>query len=593
MSLEDKKTEEVVNVGQYAQTGAFPRCTADKELENLIKARYNIIYAVTWEERRVIDSLEQICDLPDVNIAGVQVWDSARGLISSRGYPIAGGEGMTNPELVLDHIAKRAEESKGKVRSAKESRGPIYVLCDLFRYLEATGLVPEMERKLRSLATTLKRSSISVIITSPELQLPLALEKVVTVIDYPLPGPEQLEVMVQTAKKKLVERKRVSKESADATPTENIIRALLGLTLTEAEDAIAKTVIVTNKFDIPTMLDLKRQIIRKGQILDYVYSEDKLDDIGGLQGVKQWIKIRKKSFTDKAKVYGLPAPKGIFLLGVQGSGKSLSAKAIANELEIPLLKLDIGRVFGSLVGESESRMRHALKLAESIAPCVLLVDEIGKALSGSSGSNDGGTTRRVISTMLDWMQEKTSPVFLVACSNEIKDLDPALLRRGRFDELFFVDLPNDEERQIIFSIHLKKAPRARDPKNYDLAKLAASSTGFSGAEIEACILDAMNNAFADNREFNTKDILDAIKVCVPLSKVMKKELDELRECARDRMRRASDPLFSQPDPTDGDGSRFDMFVDAPAVPPPPVAPPPENQSAGEDILSLDIDWLSK
>lgn len=584
--------KEAVNVGQYQKTGGFPRCNADKELEYLIKARYNIIYAVTWEERRVIDSLEQICDLPDVNIAGVQVWDSARGLISSRGYPIAGGEGMTNPEIVLDHIAKRAEESKGKIRSAKDSRGPIYVLCDLFRYLETTGLVPEMERKLRSLATTLKRSSISVIITSPELQLPLALEKVVTVIDYPLPGPEQLEVMVATAKKKLVERKRVTKEDAEKTPTENIVRALLGLTLTEAEDAIAKTVIVTNRFDIPSMLDLKRQIIRKGQILDYVYAEDKLDDIGGLQGVKQWIKIRKKSFTDKAKEYGLPAPKGIFMLGVQGSGKSLSAKAIANELEIPLLKLDIGRVFGSLVGESESRMRHALKLAESIAPCVLLVDEIGKALSGSSGSNDGGTTRRVISTMLDWMQEKTSPVFLVACSNEIKDLDPALLRRGRFDELFFVDLPNDEERQVIFSIHLKKAPRSRDPQNYNLAQLAAATSGFSGAEIEACILDAMNNAFADNsREFTTKDILEAVKVCVPLSKVMKKELDELRECARDRMRRASDPLFTQPEGSDGDGSRFDLFSEPTPIPPPPVVAAPEKQSAGEDILNMDVDWL--
>lgn len=580
--------EKVLNVGQYQKTGGFPRCSADKELEYLIKAKYNLIYAVTWEERRVIDSLEQICDLPDVNIAGVQVWDSARGLISSRGYPIAGGEGMTNPELVLDHIAKRAEESKGKIRSAKDSRGPIYVMCDLFRYLEATGLVPEMERKLRSLATTLKRSSITVVITSPELQLPLALEKVVTVIDYPLPGPEQLEVMVSNAKSKLVERKRVSKEDAEATPTENIVRALLGLTLTEAEDAIAKTVIVTNKFDIPSMLDLKRQIIRKGQILDYVYSEDKLDDIGGLQGIKQWIKIRKNSFTDKAKDYGLPPPKGIFMLGVQGSGKSLSAKAIANELEIPLLKLDVGRVFGSLVGESESRMRHALKLAESIAPCVLLVDEIGKALSGSNGSNDGGTTRRVISTMLDWMQEKTSPVFLVACSNEIKDLDPALLRRGRFDELFFVDLPNDEERKVIFSIHLKKAPRKRDPKNFELDKLAAATQGFSGAEIEACILDAMNNAFSDkSREFTTKDILDAIKVCVPLSKVMKKELDELRECARDRMRKASDPLFQHADAADGEDSRFDLFAETT----PPVVAPPEKQSAGEDILSMDVDWL--
>lgn len=569
----------------------FPRSTADKELEYLIRAKYNLIYAVTWEERRVIDSLEEICDLPEVNLGGVQVWDSARGLVASKGFPINGGEQLTNPEQVLDYIAKKAEEAKGKLRTAKESRGPIFVLCDLFRYLEANGLVPEMERKLRSLASTLKKSSISVVITSPELQLPLALEKVVTVIDYPLPGPAQLSVMVSTAKAKLVERKRITKADADSTPDENVVRALLGLTLTESEDAIAKAVVVTNKFDIPTLLELKRQIIRKGQILDYIYSEEKMEDIGGLEGVKHWIKIRKKAFTDKARVYGLPAPKGIFMLGVQGSGKSLSAKAIANELQIPLLKLDIGKVFGSLVGESESRIRHALKLAGSVAPCVLLIDEIGKALAGSGQSNDGGTTRRVVSTILDWMQEKTEPVFIVACSNEIKDLDPALLRRGRFDELFFVDLPNEEERKQIFSIHIKKAPRNRDVKNFDLSKLVAASDGFSGAEIEACILDAMNNAFADNeREFTTDDIMNAIKICVPLSKVMKKELDELRECARDRMRRAGEIPVNCEEAKDGDGSRFDLFEEK--LIPKVVAAPSEKAPDGEDILNfgLDSDW---
>lgn len=536
----------------------FPPCNADIELLNLLKARYNLLYVVTWEEKRVIESLEEIAD-SEVNVAGVQVWDAANGLVTSRGYPVPGGEQLMNPEQVLDYISRRAEESKGVRRSAKAERGPIYVLCDVFRYLEPP-VHPPFERKLRALSETLRNSSMFIVMTSPELQLPLSLEKVVTVLDYPLPGVGQLDAMVANAKMRLVERKRVSKEDADSTPNENIVRALLGLTMNEAEDAVAKAVVVTDKFDIPTLLELKRQIIRKGQILDYVYSENKLDDIGGLDGIKQWIKTRKKNFTDAAKDYRLPSPKGIFMLGVQGTGKSLAAKAIANELEFPLLKLEMGRIFGSLVGESESRMRHALKLAESVAPCVLLIDEIGKSLGGSATANDGGTTQRIVSTMLDWMQEKTAPVFIVACSNEIK-IDPALVRRGRFDELFFVDLPTPEERHIIFSIHLRK--RMRDAANYNIDLLIDATNGFNGAEIEAVILDAMSIAFSEDREFTTDDILDAIKICVPLSKVMKEELDKLREDSRDRMRPAN-KLFmkgSHKQAESCDGSRFEMIDD--------------------------------
>lgn len=539
---------------QENKAGHFPRCGADKELEYLIKAKYNLIYVVTWEERRVIESLKEICDIPAVNLSGVQVWDSANGLMTTEKIPlpVADATDLKNPEEILAYISKLAKEGNGKLKAAKEARGPIYVLCDMFRYLrEPTA---ELERQLRALTTILKKSSISIVITSPELQLPLALEKVVTVLDYPLPGPEQLAAMVDGAKSKLTERKRISKADADKVPTENIVRALLGLTMTEAEDAIAKAIVVTNTFDIGILLDLKQQIIRKGQILEFIHSEDKLDDVGGLDGIKQWIKVRKNSFSKKAREYGLPSPKGIFMLGVQGSGKSLAAKAIANELQTSLLKLDVGRLFDSLVGASESRTRHALKLAESIAPCVLLIDEIGKALATTTTGGDGGITQRVISTLLDWMQEKTAPVFIVACSNEMK-LDPALLRRGRFDELFFVDLPNEVERRAIFEIHLKK--RKRDPAKYDLSQLVASTTGFSGAEIEAVILDAMNNAFADGeREFTSQDIMDSIRICVPLSKTMKTELDALRDEARGRMRKASDPIQKMEE-VDVDGSRFD------------------------------------
>jgi len=534
-------------------------CNADKELEYLIKSRYNLIYVVTWEERRVIDSLERICDLDAVNLQGVQVWDSSKGLTRYNGCVIPGGDKFKNPEQILEHITQLAEKNKTNKKEKEEikgNRGPIFVLCDIFRYLEPDIRTPAFERKIRTLSQTLRSTTISVVMISPELQLPLSLEKVVTVMDYPLPNKENLTLLVETAKSKLVGWKKFSQQEVDSTPTENVVRALLGLTMTEAEDALAKAIIVKKCFDIPTLLELKKQIIRKGQVLDYIYSEEKMDDIGGLNAIKQWVRIRKKSFTEKAKDYGLPPPKGIFLLGVQGSGKSLSAKAIANELQMPLLKMEIGKLFGSLVGESEMKCRNSLKMAESIAPCVLLIDEIGKGLSNSPAHGDGGTTKRVISTILDWMQEKTAPVFIVACSNEIRELDPALLRRGRFDELFFVDLPTLEERKTIFTIHIKKNPRKRDPAKFDIPKLSSITDGFSGAEIEAVVLDAMHNAFADGREFTTEDIEKAIKICIPLSQVMQTELDSLREFAKNRMRRASDENVEH---KTEEGSRFESL----------------------------------
>jgi AAA+ superfamily predicted ATPase len=539
-------------------TTSYPPSKADFEIESLVRAKYTLVYVVTWEEQRVIDSLDRICDVDDIQISGVQVWDVARGLRTSKGFSIAGGENLTSPEQVLDYIAKKAEENSGKTAKAKAGRGPIYVLCDLFRYLSHDGLTPEIERRLRNLFTLLRLSTIRVFITSPELQLPTALEKSVTVVDYPLPGKEQLVVAVQSAKEVLHRlRKKMSKAEYES-PCDDIVRALMGLTIGEADDALAKSWVVTGKFDIKTILELKRQIIRKGQLLDYVCSEESMENVGGFAGVKEFVGLRKNAFGQSAEKYGLPTPKGIFLLGVQGSGKSLCAKAVANELQFPLLKLSMGRMFASLVGESEQNMRRALQLAESVAPCVLLVDEVDKALSGATGAQaDSGTTRRVIGQLVDWMQEKTSPVFIVACANSIAGLPPELMRKGRFDEMFFVDLPTADERRDIFAIHIKKY--GRDQANFDLDVLAGMTEGFSGAEIDGVISDAMFNAFGDGgREFSTNDVKASIGVCVPLSKVKKEEIDELRESSRNRMRSASAPIRKGTAETNAAASRFDL-----------------------------------
>jgi SpoVK/Ycf46/Vps4 family AAA+-type ATPase len=402
----------------------------------------------------------------------------------------------------------------------------------------------------------LKHTSKFVIITSPELRLPTTLEKNLAVVDYPLPGSPQLRACVMAAKKILWSVKRISKEVYDSDP-EPVIRSLMGLTLQEADDALAKSVVVKDCFDVGVLNDLKRQVVRKGELLDQIFTEETIDNIGGMQGIKEYLRLRKSSFGEDARAYGLTSPKGIFLLGVQGCGKSLCAKAVANEFQIPLLKLDMGRLFSSYVGESEGNVRRAIKIAEGIAPCVLFIDELDKAFSGTTGSQgDGGVTRRVIGSILDWMQEKKAPVFVVAASNSIDGIPPAVVRRGRFDERFFVDLPTRDERRVIFAIHLAK--RGRDPAKFDLDSLASSSDNFSGAEIESVIEDAMRWAFADRkREFTTEDVVNECRVCVPLYVTMKDEIDGLRNGIVGRMRMANLPL--RPDLPDEENKPLSRF----------------------------------
>lgn len=543
----------------------YPLCQADEELKHLIRARYNLIYVVTWEERRVIDNLQRICDNEDIDIQGVHIWDGANSMVDVKGSPIEGGEELKSAEDVLDFIIKKAEDQRGIRRKEKCQRGPIYVLCDMFRFLEKSGLDPFVERKIRALSTLLKKTTIHVIMTSPVLELPTALQKCVTVLDYPLPERQQLNVLVDNARNQIGSLGIVPEENLKEPSTETVVNSLLGLTFYEAEDALAKSIVKKQKFDVEILNDIKRQIIRKGQLLDYVWSSEDMGSVGGFEGLKEFIKIRKKAFSVNAKKYGLPAPKGVFLLGIQGSGKSLSAIAVANELQVPMLKLDMGSMFSSWIGETEGNMRRALSLAESVAPCVLLVDEIDKALSGSTGSGgsgDNGTTRRVVGYLVDWMQTKTSPVFIVACANSIGGIPPEILRKGRFDELFFVDLPELPERKEIFKIHIAK--RKRKPEDYDIDALAKASERFSGAEIENAVVDAMHLAFDDNeRDFNTEDVLKSINNTKPLANldVMKTVIDQLREEADGRMRKVNEPLYKDASVgNDGDGSRFESMA---------------------------------
>jgi SpoVK/Ycf46/Vps4 family AAA+-type ATPase len=277
-------------------------------------------------------------------------------------------------------------------------------------------------------------------------------------------------------------------------------------------------------------LKKKKQIIQQTQLLDFCLKNKSLSDLGGLDNFKEWLQLRKEAFSPEALNYGLPYPKGLLLVGVQGTGKSVAAKIIAEEWKLPLLRLDFGRMFASLIGQSEQRIRKMIEIAEALSPCVLWVDEIDKAFAGASSVGDSGTTGRVLATFITWLSEKTSPVFVVATANNVEAIPSEILRKGRFDELFFLNLPTQEEREAIFKVHLKKY-RPNSINYFQLSLLGQLSNDFSGAEIEQVIIEAMRLGFNENREFNNEDILNSIQTLVPLSRTKHKELEVLKSWA--------------------------------------------------------------
>jgi SpoVK/Ycf46/Vps4 family AAA+-type ATPase len=323
-----------------------------------------------------------------------------------------------------------------------------------------------------------------------------------------------------------------------------LLQAALGLTLGEAENVFAKIIVKDERLsgeDVNEVFAEKQQIIRKNGLLEYYATQETFANVGGLAVLKDWLQRRALALTAQAREFGLPPPKGILLLGVQGCGKSLCAKAVSSLWQLPLLRFDMGRMFGSLVGSSEENVRKAISVAESVAPAILWVDEIDKAFAGSqgSGATDGGTTARVFGTFLTWLSEKTAAVFVVATANDISQLPPELLRKGRLDEIFFVDLPSREERQEIFRIHVNK--RGRDAAQFDLPALAEASGNFSGAEIEEAVISALYDAFYDRKELTTPQVLTALAQTVPLAKTMDEQINRLRSWAEGRARNASVP----------------------------------------------------
>lgn len=500
-----------------------------REMEELIRARYSLIYLVTWEEDR---ARRLLIDLAANMKKFLYEWSITDGLRSMNGTP----ESRTSAKRLREPLAVLNEILQADVSG-------IYILKDFHTYLEA----PEIVRQLRDLASALRRSRKTIVILSPTLKVPPEMEKALTIIDMPLPSYGDLsELLEHTIRSGAANKKfdvRLSAADRDA-----MVKAAMGLTLTEAENAFAHAIVLDktlDREDVKAVAAEKRQVIRKSGLLEFYEVTEDLSGVGGMDMLKDWLHKRVRAFSPEAREYGLPQPRGILLMGVQGCGKSLLAKTISAEWRLPLLRMDMSMIFQGYIGSSEQNMRKAVQVAESVAPVILWIDEIEKAFSGvsGSGSSDAGTTARVVGTFLTWIQEKTAPVFVVATANDVQELPPELLRKGRFDEVFFVDLPGEFERAEIFGIHLAKVKR--NPTTFDLGLLAKTAEGFSGAEIEQAIVSAMHDSFFAGRDVRTEDILASLRETVPLSMTMRERIAGLREWARTRARPVSSSQSAQ------------------------------------------------
>lgn len=486
-------------------------------LLHLTRAGATLLHIASYEWERVrghIIGLSNALELP------MKVWSQSTGLVTCNedGEVTVEDDAATDPMEMLRQIHSSDEAGVWLLEDfqpfLREEHHP------LLRWLREIARLPSAPRKV-------------VVLSTPLPGLPMDLRKEIPTIELELPGVDDLRVVLQDAAASL---------GVQASADEALLDAARGLTVMEAKLAFGKAAAELGRLDhsaVPLVAQEKERIIKQSEVLEYYPTDARLTDVGGLDQLKEWLDRRGRAFGAGARDFGLDAPKGVLLLGVQGCGKSLLAKAVAATWQFPLLRLDIGKVFGGIVGQSEGNIRTALQVAQALAPCVLWIDEIEKGMAGmgSSDQTDGGTTARVVGTLLTWMQEKRDPVFVVATANRIDMLPPELLRKGRFDEIFFVDLPTQAVREEILSIHLKK--KRRDPADFGVAELALRSVGFSGAELEEAIREGLYDAFAEGRELHTEHIARALDKTFPLSRTMREQIENLRQWAKVRARLAS------------------------------------------------------
>jgi ATP-dependent 26S proteasome regulatory subunit len=485
------------------------------ELALFLKARYPIIYINTVEEDRVEYVIRKNVKT-NLN-RSIYSWDFVDGYTNN---PNNEKFAKRNPLQALELVERLNAETPA-----------VFLLKDFNRFFTDLSI----SRKLRNIGRILKLQPKTIIIIGSELSIPRELQDLITVINFQLPLEEEISQELN---------RLVSSLNLQIDPQlfENLTRACQGLSLERIRRVLSKIIATYKTIDensISVLLTEKKQIIRQTEILEYSSVTEKIDNLGGLDNLKEWLKKRKTAFSVQASNYGLPTPRGLLLIGIQGTGKSLTAKAIANDWQLPLLKLDVGKLFGGIVGESESRLRQMINVAETISPCILWIDEIDKAFSNTDSRGDSGTSNRVLATFTSWLSEKTKPVFVISTANNIDLLPLEMIRKGRFDEIFFLDLPKKEEREEIFKIHLKYF-RPDSWESFEYSRLAQFSDSFSGAEIRQSIVEAMYQAFYEKREFITDDICLALQELIPLANLESEQMVRLQNWASSgRIRAAS------------------------------------------------------
>jgi SpoVK/Ycf46/Vps4 family AAA+-type ATPase len=470
----------------------------------LLKSRYPIIYICTNEEER-IEYLIRYCAKKYISRT-YNSWDFVDGYQEN---PNDSGFASRNPLEALELIEKLTPETPA-----------LFVLKDYDNFLKDFSII----RKLKNLSRKLKTQPKNIVIISSEVNIPDSLKEYVTLLEFPLPNYseilEELNRLISSMQK-----------DVDQKVVFNLATACQGLSLERIRRVLSKVIAKDGEINETSpllVLQEKKQIIQQSQLLEFCLTDKNLSDLGGLDNFKDWLKLRERAFSQDAIDYGLPYPKGLLLIGIQGTGKSIAAKILAYEWKLPLLRLDFGRLFASLIGQSEQRVRKVIEIAEALSPCVLWVDEIDKAFAGAQSSGDSGTTSRVLATFITWLSEKTSPVFVVATANNVEYIPAEILRKGRFDEMFFLNLPTREEREDIFKVHLTKY-RPKIVQNFQIKLLSELSKEFSGAEIEQVVIEALRIGFNEDREVNNEDLLVSIQNLVPLARTKSKELNSLKE----------------------------------------------------------------
>lgn len=502
------------------------------ELSSLIKARFPIIYVITWEEKRLIESINNMVNNKQLFSSPRPVWEWS----VTEGLMLNGKTEKADIKTsmrVLEFIDQQRDNG-------------IFILKDLYSDLSrpSYSIDHAIIRKLKNLIWKIKQENYrkTIIISAHDKFIPEDLKKEILIKEFDLPTKSEIKDVLLSLIKQNKHNSKLQLTPSEET-IDKLCDAACGLTLHEAENAFALSIVKDgelNESDITTILDEKKQIIQRNGLLEFSTPNLKFDDIGGLENLKRWLLKRNDSWSDKAKLFNIPAPKGVLLTGLPGCGKSLMAKTISSLWNLPLLRLDIGTLFEGLVGSSERNMRNVIQTAEAMAPCVLWIDEIEKAFAGIGSSGDSGVSTRIFGTFLTWMQEKEKFVFVAATANRTDSLPPELMRKGRFDEIFFIDLPTKLERKVILNIHLKK--RLNKPEicgdlevnDALINKLVDMTEGFTGSELEQLVITALFEAFGEKRSVTLDDFIHAIQNTVSLRVTQAEEIERIRRWANQR-----------------------------------------------------------